>query len=347
MEPGSLESGNMKDRVFIIAEMSANHCGQLELAKKIILAARDAGADAVKIQTYTADSLTIDCRKEDFRISSGTLWDDRYLYDLYREAATPWEWQKELKDFAENAGIMLFSTPFDFEAADFLESLNVGAYKIASFEAIDLQLLRYVAAKGKPMLVSTGICSLEEMEDIVDVCHKAGNRDLTLLKCTSSYPAPLTEMNLKTLADMRTRFGPRGVKVGLSDHSLSCIPAVMAVALGASAVEKHFTLDRGLGGPDAAFSFEPAEFADMVAQIRQAEASLGDVNYTVNEKNRRFARSLYTVADIKAGEVFTSENIRSIRPGYGLAPKYYDQILGKKASCDLPFGTALKLEDFA
>lgn len=334
----------MTGHVFIIAEMSANHCGGKELAKRIIAAAKDAGADAVKVQTYTADTMTLDCKSELFKIKGGTLWDDRYLYDLYKEAYTPWEWQGELKAYADSLGIELFSTPFDKTAVDFLESIDVPRYKIASFEAVDLPLVKYAAAKGKPMIVSTGICSLEEIQDVVDACKEVGNEDITLLKCTSAYPAKLDDMNLATIPDMVRRFGSQGVKVGLSDHSMNVETVVAAVALGATVVEKHFTLDRALGGADAGFSLNVEEFKAMVAAVRNTEKLLGRVDYSVNPQNRKFARSLFVAKDIKAGECFTEENVRSIRPGDGLPPKRLDEILGRVATRDWRKGEPLTEE---
>ena len=334
------------NKTFIIAEMSANHCGDKDLAKKIISAAKDAGADAVKIQTYTADTLTIDCRNPEFKLNGG-LWDGKYLYELYQEAYTPWEWQGELKAYADEIGIPLFSTPFDFTAVDFLETLNVPMYKIASFEAFDYPLIKYAAKCGKPMIISTGISSLEEIQGAVDVCKSVGNDDITLLKCTSAYPAKIEDMNLMTIRDMINRFSPQGVKIGLSDHSMSIVPPVAAVAMGATVIEKHFTLDRALGGADSGFSLNKEEFAAMVQAVRDTEKALGKADYSVNETNRRLGRSLYVVKDIKAGEKFTAENVRSVRPSNGLHPKYYERILGKRATRDLPFGTALKLEYIA
>lgn len=335
----------MNNKTFIIAEMSANHCGDKNLAKKIIQKAKEIGADAVKIQTYTADTITINCHNPEFKISGTELWNDKYLYDLYQEAYTPWEWQSELKEYADGIGIPLFSTPFDFTAVDFLETLNVPMYKIASFEAFDYPLIKYAASKGKPMIISTGISSLEEIQGAVDVCKSVGNDDITLLKCTSAYPSKLEDMNLMTIKDMIERFGKQGVKIGLSDHSMSLVPPITAVAMGATAIEKHFTLDRALGGADSGFSLNPEEFASMVQAVRDTEKALGNIDYTVNEQNRKFARSLYVVKDIKKGEKLTSENIRSIRPSNGLHPKYYEEILGKTAACDLPFGMALNLKD--
>ncbi len=334
----------MNHKIYIIAEMSANHCGDRELAKKIIAAAKTAGADAVKIQTYTADTITIDCRNEEFLIrDEENLWNGENLHSLYKRAYTPWEWQGELKAYADEIGIDFFSTPFDFSAVDFLESIGNPVYKIASFEAFDYPLIRYAASKGKPMLISTGISLLEEIQEAVDACHSVGNKDVTLLKCTSAYPAKLEDMNLLTIRDMIERFAPQGVKIGLSDHSMSLIPPVAAVSLGARVIEKHFTLDRALGGADCGFSLNPQEFAEMVQAVRETEKALGGVSYQVNERNRRFARSLYVVKDIRKGEAICPENVRSIRPSNGLHPRYYDAIMGRKAKQDLPFGTPMSL----
>ena len=333
----------MGDHVFIIAEMSANHCGDLNLAKKIIAAAKDAGADAVKIQTYTADTITIDCKRDEFLIKGG-LWDGRYLYELYQKASTPWEWQPILKKYADEIGIPLFSTPFDKTAVDFLEKMNVPMYKIASFEAFDYPLIQYAAKCGKPMIISTGISTLEEMQGAIDACKRVGNNDIALLKCTSAYPAKVEDMNLATIRDMIDRFGPQGVKIGLSDHSMSIVPPVTAVALGARVIEKHFTLDRALGGEDSGFSLNVDEFAAMVKAVRETEKSLGRVSYDVNAANRRGGRSLYVVKTIKKGERFTEENVRSIRPNLGLAPGSLDVVLGKTATCDIPFGEPLSSE---
>lgn len=328
--------------VYIIAEMSANHCGDKELAKKIIKKAKEIGADAVKVQTYTADTITIDCDNEEFQIKDkNSLWDGENLYSLYQKAYTPWEWQGELKQFADSIGIDFFSTPFDYTAVDFLQSINVPCFKIASFEAMDYPLIKYAAKFKKPMIISTGVSSLEEIQGAIDACKEVGNNDITLLKCTSAYPAKLEDMNIITIKDMFERFAPQGVKIGLSDHSMSNIPAVTAVSLGATVIEKHFTLDRNLGGADAGFSLEPSEFKSLVEDIRATEKVLGKVNYEINESNRKFARSLYAVKDIKKGEKFTPENIRSIRPSNGLHPKYYEEILGKEATCDIKFGTPL------
>lgn len=332
--------------VYIIAEMSANHCGDMEVAKKIIKAAKEAGADAVKVQTYTADTITINCHNDEFQIKDkNSLWTGENLYSLYQKAYTPWEWQADLKKYADEVGIAFFSTPFDYSAVDFLESISVPMYKIASFEAIDYLLIKYAASKHKPMIISVGISSLEEIQGAIDACKSAGNNDITLLKCTSAYPAKLEDLNILTIKDMLERFGPQGVKIGLSDHSLSNIPSVMAVTLGACVVEKHFTLDRKLGGADAAFSLNPQEFKRLVEDIRNAEKALGKVDYTVNQQNRRYARSLFVIKDVKKGERLTPENIRSIRPSCGLHPKHYETIIGKFAAKDLPFGKPLALED--
>ena len=332
-------------KTYIIAEMSANHCGDKELAKKIIKTAKEIGADAVKVQTYTADTITIDCANEEFQINDeGNLWQGENLYSLYQKAYTPWEWQDELKKYADEVGIDFFSTPFDYTAVDFLESINVPMYKIASFEAIDYPLIKYAAAKGKPMIISVGISSLEEIQEAIDACKSVGNNDITILKCTSAYPAKLEDMNLITIKDMIERFSSQGVKIGLSDHSMSIIPPVTAVSLGATVIEKHLTLDRSLGGADSGFSLNPDEFKQMVDAVRETEKVLGKVDYSINEKNRKFARSLYVVKDIKKGEKFTAENIRSIRPSNGLHPKHYEEIMGKVANKNLPFGTALSLE---
>lgn len=330
---------------YIIAEISANHCGDINLAKKIIKKAKEIGADAVKVQTYTADTITIDCQNEEFQINDeGNLWQGENLYSLYQKAYTPWEWQGELKKFADEVGIDFFSTPFDYTAVDFLESINVPIYKIASFEAIDYPLIKYAASKGKPMIISVGISSFEEIQEAINACKSVGNDDITILKCTSAYPARLEDMNLNTIKNMYEKFESQGVKIGLSDHSMSIIPPVTAVALGAKVIEKHFTLDRALGGADSAFSLNPTEFEQMVNAVRATEKVLGNVDYTVNKINRKFARSLYIVKDIKKGEKFTPENIRSIRPSNGLHPKYYEKILGKTATRDLKFGTPMKEE---
>lgn len=326
---------------YIIAEMSANHCGDKKIAKKMIKAAKESGADAIKLQTYSADTLTIDCKNDCFRLNNGTLWDGKYLYDLYKEAYTPWEWQKELKAYADSIGIELFSTPFDKSSVDFLEKIGVKKYKIASFEAIDYELLKYTASKNKPMIISTGISSFEEIQEAIDICKSYNNNDITILKCTSSYPAKPEDMNLLTIKDMIEKFSPQGVKIGLSDHSMSIVPPICAVALGAKVIEKHFTLDRALGGEDSGFSLNKEEFKLMVEKVREAELTMGNTDYSINENLRKGARSLFAVKDIKKGEKFTPENVRSIRPNYGLHPRYYEKVIGKVAKCDISFGTPL------
>ncbi len=333
-----------QNRVYIIAEMSANHCGDKELAKKIIKKAKEIGADAVKIQTYTADTITINCDSDIFMTKPDSLWAGQTLYSLYQKAYTPWEWQGELKAYADEIGIDFFSTPFDYTAVDFLESINVPMYKIASFEAIDYPLIKYAARHGKPMIISVGISSFEEIQGAIDACKSVGNNDITILKCTSAYPAKLEDMNLNTIKDMYEKFAPQGVKIGISDHSMSIVPPVTAVALGAKVIEKHLTLDRRLGGEDSGFSLNADEFATMIKAVRETEKVLGKVDYSINENNRKSARSLFVVKNIKKGEKFTQENIRSIRPSNGLHPKFYENVLGKTAVCDLNFGTPLQKE---
>ena len=330
-------------KTFIVAELSANHGHQLELALASIRAIREAGADAVKLQTYTADTLTLDSHREDFRVK-GTLWDGRTLYDLYQEACTPWEWHPALFAEARAQGLVCFSTPFDKTAVDFLEDLGNPICKIASFEITDLPLIDYAARKGKPMVISTGIALPDDIQRAVDTCRAAGNDDITLLKCTSSYPAPVENANLQTMVDMKERFG---VKVGLSDHTMGSDVAVAAVALGATVVEKHFILDRSIGGPDAAFSMEKDEFAAMVRSICNVEKALGEVVYPTDPaaiKGREFCRSLYVARDMKAGERITEENVRSVRPGFGLSPRYLPSILGKRVRRDLEAGERFSLD---
>lgn len=337
---GNREIGD-KSSVYIIAEMSANHAGSIETAKEIIHAAKIAGADCVKIQTYTPDTLTIDCDNRYFQIQDGT-WNGDNLYQLYGKAYTPWEWHQELKDEAENIGIDFFSTPFDNSAVDFLEDLGIGFYKIASFELVDLPLLEYVASKGKPIIMSTGMATLAEIDEAVRTIRNAGNQQLALLRCASAYPAITDEMNLRTMQNMQEVFG---VPVGLSDHSMGSVGAVTAVALGAQIIEKHFCLDRKIENPDASFSMNPDEFAQMVKDIRQAEKALGIISYGPSkqeETNIIFRRSIFCVKDIKKGEVLTEDNVRIIRPGYGLKPKYYPQVIGQKALMDIKRGTPLQ-----
>lgn len=334
----------MKDKAFIVAELSANHNHKKDIAIATIRAAKKAGADAVKLQTYTADTITLDCRKEDFMIHGG-LWDGYCLHDLYKEAYTPWEWHEELFHVAREEGLICFSSPFDKTAVDFLESLGNPIYKIASFEITDIPLISYVASKKKPVVISTGIATLQDIEAALTAVRSSGNEDVTLLRCISQYPAPVEDANLLTIPDMRQRFG---VKVGLSDHSIGNTLAVASVALGATMVEKHFILDRKIGGPDSAFSCEPAEFAEMVRVIRETEAALGNVCYPSDPqkiKGREFARSLYVAEDIRKGEVFTEKNVRSVRPGYGLSPVMYFDVLGKRANRDLEKGMPLRICD--
>lgn len=329
---------------FIIAELSANHNGDLDLAIKTIQQAAQCGVDAVKLQTYTADTLTIDHDGPGFVIEGG-LWDGRRLHELYLEAFTPWEWHERLFEVARKCGLVCFSSPFDASAVDLLEDLGNPIYKIASFEITDIPLIEYAASKGKPMVISTGIATDQEILDALDACRRMGNEQVTLLKCTSAYPAPIEDANLKTMVDMRSRYG---VETGLSDHTTGHSVAVAAVALGATMVEKHFILDRSMGGVDSAFSMEPSEFKLMVDEIRKTEAALGVVDYSLTEKKkaaRQFARSLYVVKDIVMGESFTMENVRSIRPGYGLPPKYLREVLGKAARRSIQRGTPLDITD--
>ena len=326
---------------FIIAELSANHNQKIELAIETIKAAKKAGADAVKFQTYTAETLTIDCNSNLFKINHNTLWDGNTLYKLYQQAYTPWEWQPELKRIAEAEGLVCFSSPFDNSAVDFLEEMNVPAYKVASMEITDIPLIQYIASKGKPIIISTGIAEEPEIKEAIDTCYAVGNKQVVILKCTSEYPASFSEMNLKSIPYIENTFN---VPVGLSDHSMGTEAAVAAVALGACVVEKHFIIDRNLGGPDAAFSMDVKEFSDMVRQIRNVESSLGIYDYVLSDKikvSRWNRRSLFVCEDIKEGDVITSKNVRSIRPGHGLHPRYLPQVLGKKAKHAVEKGTPL------
>ncbi|MGE5473230.1 MAG: pseudaminic acid synthase [Ignavibacteriales bacterium] len=328
---------------YIIAEMSANHAMEIDNAIKIIHLAKQSGADCIKIQTYTADTITLDSRKEYFMINGGT-WDGYNLHDLYKEAFTPWEWQKRLKEEADKVGIDFFSTPFDLSAVDFLEELGVEFYKIASFELTQVPLIKYVASKGKPIIMSTGMGTLEEIAEAVKAVEAEGNNNLCLLRCSSAYPAVPDDMNLKTIQDMFERFG---VPIGLSDHSLGSVGALTAVVLGASVIEKHFCISREIKNPDSTFSMEPHEFKQMVEDIRTAEKAIGKVNYELTESekgNRIFRQSIWVDKDIKKGETITKENIRVARPGYGLEPKYFEGVLGKRAKQDLEFGMPLNWE---
>jgi pseudaminic acid synthase len=336
---------NQAKTCFIIAELSANHNGNIEIAAETIRAAKRAGADAIKLQTYTADTITLDSSKEDF-IIKGTIWNGRKLYDLYQEAYTPWEWHKALFELATEEGLVCFSSPFDTTAIDFLETINNPIYKIASFEITDIPLIEYAAKKGKPMIISTGIAEYDDIKLAVETCRKVGNNDITLLKCTSAYPAPIEEANLIMMQQFVTDFG---VKVGLSDHTLGITLPIVAVALGASVIEKHFILDRSIGGPDSSFSLNEQEFTQMVKAVREAEKAVGIQSYDLTEKQRAgkaFARSIYVSKDIQAGEIVTLDNVRSVRPGFSLHPKMLHDILGKKAKCKLEKGDRISLNDF-
>ena len=330
--------------VFIIAELSANHNGSLETALETIRAAKRAGADAIKLQTYTADTLTIDCNKEDFIIKSGSIWDGKTFYELYQSAYTPWEWHKELFEVAKEEGLVCFSSPFDKTAVDFLEELEVPAYKIASFEITDIPLIEYVASKGKPVILSTGIAEQADIELALDTCRRMGNEDIALLKCTSSYPAPINEANMVMVKDLAERYG---VISGLSDHTMGATAPVVATCFGAKIIEKHFILDRSIGGPDASFSMNEEEFTAMVKAVREAESAIGKVDYTLTEKQKKgkdFSRSLYVVKDIKAGEVITEENVRSIRPGFGLHPEYLKGLIGRRFAYDVKKGSRMSFD---
>ncbi|MEP6613262.1 MAG: pseudaminic acid synthase [Mucilaginibacter sp.] len=329
---------------FIIAELSANHNGSLDTALATIKAAKRAGADAVKLQTFRADTITIDSKKEDFRIG-GTIWDGQFLYDLYLEAFTPWEWHEQLFKTANEEGLICFSSPFDPTSVDLLESLNTPAYKVASLEITDIPLIELIASKGKPVIISTGIATREDIELAIDACKRMGNTDIALLKCTTSYPAPIEEANLSMVKDFENSFE---VITGLSDHTMGSVAPIVSVVMGAKIIEKHFILDRSIGGPDASFSMNEEEFTEMVNSVRDAEKSIGIVNYDLTEKQSKgkiFARSLYVIEDIEAGGAITEKNVRSIRPGYGMHPKYYKEVLGKKSKSFLEKGTPLTFND--
>ncbi len=332
-----------KGRTFIIAELSANHGHDIEIAKETIRAAKRVGADAIKLQTYTADTITIDCDKPDF-IIKGTIWEGQKLYDLYKQAYTPWEWHAELFETAKQEGLICFSSPFDKTAVDLLEELNAPAYKIASFEITDIPLIEYAADKGKPMIISTGIATEEDIQLAVDTCRNVGNNNIILLKTSSQYPAKIEDANLSMIPDIAKRFN---VITGLSDHTAGELVPVVATTLGAAVIEKHFILDKKIGGPDVSFSLDENEFKQMVDAVRNTEKALGKVDYNLSgkaKKSREFARSLYVVKDIKAGEMLTEDNVRSIRPGYGLHPKYLKDILGKRVNCDLEKGKKFELK---
>jgi len=326
------------DGVYIIAEMSANHNGSLKIALDTIKSAKDSGADAIKLQTYTADTMTLESTKEDFIIKGGSVWDGDNLYDLYKKAYTPWEWHKELFEYARSIDIDIFSSPFDKSAVDFLEQFEPSAYKIASYEVTDYDLVRYTASKGRPMIISTGIALEKEIQDLVNICKNVGNENIILLKCTSEYPAPLKEANLLTIPDLALRFG---VDSGFSDHTLGSTAAIIAVTLGAKIIEKHFIIDKSIGGEDASFSMEAVDFKEMVKTIRDTEQLLGEVNYSMSkskQNSRDYARSIYVSKDIKKGETLTLENLRSVRPGYGMHPKYLNEVLDTPATKNYLFG---------
>lgn len=340
-----MESILNRDSVLIIAELSANHNGSLEVALETVRAAKRSGADCIKLQTYTADTITLNSSKDDFLIK-GTIWEGRNLYELYQEAYTPWEWHQALFDEAKKQGLICFSSPFDKTAVDFLENLNVPAYKIASLEITDIPLIEYVASKGKPVIISTGIATKEDIDLALETCKRVGNHEIALLKCTTSYPAPIEEANMVMVKDFTERFG---VIAGLSDHTMGATVPVVATCFGAKIIEKHFILDRSIGGPDASFSMNEQEFTDMVKAVREAEKAMGTVDYTLTEKQAKgkdFSRSLYIVKDIKAGEVITEEHVRSIRPGFGLHPKYYHEVIGSVAKIDLAKGDRLTKDSY-
>lgn len=334
----------MKNKTFIIAELSANHNGDINVALETIRAAKRAGADAIKLQTYTADTLTIDCKNEHFQINHGTAWDGEYLYDLYQRAFTPWEWHEEIYKVAKEEGLVCFSSPFDVTAVDFLEELDSPIYKIASFEIQDIPLIEYAASKGKPMIISTGIAEVEDIELAIETCKKAGNNNITILKCTSAYPADPKDANLLTIPDIKEKFG---VKVGLSDHTMGIEGPVVATVLGATVIEKHFIIDKSIGGADAHFSLDEKEFTEMVKAVRVAEEMMGKVDYEMTDKkkkSRQFSRSLFVVEDVKKGDLITKENVRSIRPGFGMHPKHLSEILGQEFNQNIERGTPLSFD---
>lgn len=334
----------MSGKVFIVAEMSANHNGSKEIALETVHAAKRAGADAIKIQTYTADTITLDSDKPDFQIKQGTLWDGQTMHQLYQKAYTPWEWHKDIFDEAKKLGLVCFSTPFDNSAVDLLESLENPIYKIASFEITDVNLIEYCARKMKPMVISTGIATEDDIELAVQTCRKVGNNDITLLKCTSAYPAPVEKSNLCMIKDMAEKFD---VKTGLSDHTLGSFAPILSVALGGIMIEKHFIIDRSIGGEDCSFSMDEKEFAHMVTEVRLAEQAIGQVTYELDPlvlPEREFGRSLYVAKDVKAGDIITVSNVRSVRPIFGLHPKFLSKILGKKFAKDVEKGERMSLD---
>lgn len=329
---------------FIIAELSANHGGDIEIAKETIRAAKRTGADAIKLQTYTADTITLNVKNDHFKIDQGTHWDGQYLHDLYKEASLPWEWHKELFDLAKEEGLVCFSSPFDKTAVDFLEELGNPIYKVASFEITDIPLIEYIAKKGKPIIISTGIASLEDIELAIDTCKEVGNDQITILKCTSAYPALAEDANLSTIQDIKDRFN---VSSGLSDHTLGIEAPMVAVALGAQVIEKHFILDKKIGGPDAHFSLDEKEFKEMVDAVRLTETMLGKPDYEMTDKkkqSREFSRSLFVAEDMKIGDVITEENVRSVRPNYGLHTKHLKDVLGKKFTTNIDKGTPMSFD---
>jgi pseudaminic acid synthase len=329
----------------IIAEMSANHDCDIEIAKETIRAAKRAGADAIKMQTYTPDTMTLNCQNDDFKVQGGTLWDGRYLHELYQKASLPWEWHKELFDLAKSEGLICFSTPFDISAVDFLEELDCPIYKIASFEIADIPLIEYIAKKQKPIIMSTGIANYEDIKLAIETCRNVGNNDITILKCTSSYPAPINEANLKMMKRFSDDFE---VKVGLSDHTMGNLLPILSIAMGATVIEKHFKLNDNVGGADASFSINEKDFKNLVDQVRLAESAMGIETYELTDKQisgKRYGRSIYISNDVKKGEILTEDNIKCVRPGLSLHPRHYNNILGKKVKNDFDKGSRIKLED--
>ncbi len=334
------------NKVFIVAELSANHNGKLEVAIETIKAAARAGADAIKLQTYTADTMTINSENKDFIIDNGSIWDGEKFYDLYKRAHTPWEWHKKLFEIAKKVGLICFSTPFDITAVDFLESLNNPIYKIASFEITDIPLIEYVASKNKPIILSTGIAYKHDIDLALETIRSKNNKEIVLLKCTSSYPTPIEEANLVTIQDYKKSFN---IIPGLSDHTLGITAPIVATALGAKVIEKHFILDRSIGGPDATFSLDEKEFKKMVDEIRKSEKALGQISYDLTEKQKKgkvFSRSLYVVKNVNKGDLATTKNIKSIRPGFGLHPKMLNQVLGRKFKSNMKAGERLNIDSF-
>ena len=335
----------MSNKCMIIAEMSANHDCDIEIAKETIRAAKRAGADAIKMQTYTPDTMTLNCQNDDFKVQGGTLWDGRYLHELYQKASLPWEWHKELFDLAKSEGLICFSTPFDISAVDFLEELDCPIYKIASFEIADIPLIEYIAKKQKPIIMSTGIANYEDIKLAIETCKNAGNNDITILKCTSSYPAPINEANLKMMKRFSDDFE---VKVGLSDHTMGNLLPILSIAMGATVIEKHFKLNDNVGGADASFSINEKDFKNLVNQVRLAESAMGIETYELTDKQisgKRYGRSIYISNDVKKGEILTEDNIKCVRPGLSLHPRHYNNILGKKVKNDFDKGSRIKLED--